>query len=129
MALCLQSVHNLLCSILVAEQWSISLQEHDHCSVLISILLRTPVFAGVLSSLGLLSPDSVPKFEFSDVEGDGEGSRSVEMLQREPEDSLLVDTNVRKSGASQAQLGSDLVVMGQHVTKISSIPIRCHSDT
>lgn len=77
MALRLQSVHNLLCSVLVAGQWSISLQEHgDHCSVLISsFLLRTPVFAGVLSSLGLLSPDSVPKVEFSD---NGGGWRGIE---------------------------------------------------
>lgn len=127
MALRLQSVHNLLCFILVTGQSSISLQEHgDHCSVLISSLLLS---TSVLISLGLLSLDSVPRVEFSDMEGDGEGSRSVEMLQKKPEASLLVDTNVRKPGASPGTAGVRSGVMGQHVIQNSSIPTRCHSDS
>ena len=100
MALHLQSMHSLLCCILVAGQWSTSLQEHgDHCCVLISsLLLRTPVFAGVLSSFGLLFPDAIPKVEFSEVEGD-RGLRSVVTLLRKLEASLLVDADIRKSTA------------------------------
>lgn len=67
--------------------------------------------------------------EFSDMEGDGEGSRSVEMLQKKPEASLLVDTNVRKPGASPGTAGVRSGVMGQHVIQNSSIPTCCHSDS
>lgn len=73
-----------LCSILVTRWWSVSLQERgDHFSVLSSppFFLWTPVSDSSLSSLGLSSPDLVPKIEFSDQEG----LRSVETLQREPE--------------------------------------------
>lgn len=72
----LQSVHISSAPFFAEGQWSISLQEcGDQLNVLISplLFLVTPVFAGLLSSLGFLPPDSVPEVEFSEVEGHGEG--------------------------------------------------------
>lgn len=63
------------------------------------LFLRTPVFAGFLSSLGLLPTDLVPEVEF--FRGGGEWGRivrNVEKLQGHLK-SLLVDSDVRKSRA------------------------------
>lgn len=98
--------------------------ETNHFSVLISprLFLKTPAFAGLLSSLGLLTPRFSAQGWIFRGGGDWRGlMRNMERVKRTPEVSLLVDADVRQIRAFPAQLGSDLGAVGQHVTKLCII--------
>lgn len=85
--------------------------ETNHFSVLISprLFLKTPAFAGLLSSLGLFTPRFSAQGWIFRGGGDWRGlMRNMERVKRTPEVSLLVDADVRQIRAFPAQLGSDL---------------------
>lgn len=94
---------HLLCSVLAAAQWSVSLRGHrEHFDVLLSPFLWTP---GLLSALSLLFPDPYRDWIFRGRGAWGRTVRSMETVKRKPEVALLVDAHVPQSGAFPGRAG------------------------